>query len=345
MAKSKRVRAAATFGGCAMGAAILCGTISCALAEDFYHGKQISMVIGYNPGGGYDIYARIVANHLAKHIPGAPNIVPRNMPGAGSAVAANFLYSAAPKDGLAIGVIGQQLALAQALKDKSVRFDMRNFNWLGRMAKNVEVTVVWHTAPVKTIADAMKTQVTLAATSAGSTSHSMPLMLSRITGAKFKIVTGYPGITGGGLAMERGETQGTHATVDGLLFAKANWIRDKQVSVLVQYAAERHPALPDVPAMTEFGKTPEEKQMLTLFASPAEIGRSALLPPGVPPERVAELRKAFAAMLADPALKKELEAKKLTFEPLDGEGLQKLIAHSLSLSPELAQKAVALGRE
>ncbi|MFN3891043.1 MAG: Bug family tripartite tricarboxylate transporter substrate binding protein [Beijerinckiaceae bacterium] len=316
-----------------------------ARADDFYDKKQIAFVIGYNPGGGYDIYARIIATALPRYIPGNPVIVPRNMPGAGSAVAANFLAGPAPRDGLTIGMIGQQLSLAQALNDPVVKFDMRQFNWLGRVASNVEVTVVWHTSPVKTIADATQREVSLAATSAGSTSHAMPLLVSRVTGARFKLVTGYPGITGGGLAMERGETQGTHATVDGLLFAKRAWMEEGKVSVLVQYAMERHPAHPNTPAMTELAKTPEDRAILNLFASPAEIGRSVMTPPGVPARQVRTLRDAFSAMLDDPVFAAELKAKNLTFEPMKGAELQKLIATALDLSPELVERAKAVGRE
>lgn len=314
-------------------------------ADNFYEKKQISMVIGYNAGGGYDIYGRIIAAALPRYIPGSPTIVPRNMPGAGSAVAANFLAGPAPRDGLMIGVIGQQLSLAQALGDPTVKFDMRDFNWLGRVASNVEVTLVWHTAPVKTVADALKQEVSLAATSAGSTSHSMPLLVSRLTGAKFRLVTGYPGITGGGLAMERGETHGTHATVDGLLFAKREWMTGNKVSVLVQYAMERHPSLPNAPAMTEFARSPEEKAILNLFASPAEIGRSVMAPSGVPSDRLATLRKAFAAMLDDSVFGAELKSKNLTFEPMNGEALQKLIQNALAISPDLVERARAFTRE
>lgn len=316
-----------------------------ALADDFFEKKQIAMVIGYNAGGGYDIYARIVAGALPRHIPGAPVIVARNMPGAGSAVAANYLAGPASRDGLTIGVIGQQLSLAQALHDPVVKFDMRQFNWLGRVASNVEVTVVWRDSPVKTMADALEREVSLAATSAGSTSHSMPLLVSRVTGAKFKLVTGYPGITGGGLAMERGETQGTHATVDGLLFAKRDWLSEGKVSVLVQYAMERHPALPDAPAMTELARNAEDRAILNLFASPAEIGRSVMTPPGVPAARVETLRTAFAAMLDDPAFAAELKARNLTFEPMKGADLQKLVENALAISPEVVERARALGRE
>ncbi len=318
---------------------------SLALANDFYDKKQITMVIGYNTGGGYDIYARIIANALPRYIPGNPTIVPRNMPGAGSAVAANFLAGAVARDGLTIGMIGQQLSLAQALNDPVVKFDMRTFNWLGRVASNVEVTVAWHTSPVKSIADAINHEVTLAATSAGSTSHAMPLLVSRVTGAKFRLITGYPGITGGGLAMERGETQGTHATVDGLLFAKRNWLSEGKVSVLVQYAMQRHPAFPNTPAMTELGKTNDEKAILTLFASPAEIGRSVITPPGVPSQLVEILRNGFAAMLDDPAFEADLKSKNLTFEPMKGTELQQLISTALNISPALVERAKSLGRD
>jgi tripartite-type tricarboxylate transporter receptor subunit TctC len=327
---------------CALGAALW---PHAAAASDVYDKKQISLVIGYNPGGGYDIYARIIASALPRYIPGAPTIVPRNMPGAGSATAANFLASVAPRDGMTIGMVGQQLALSQALGEPVVKFDMRKFNWLGRVASSVEVSVVWRGQPVKTIADATQQEITLAATSAGSTSHAYPLLLNRIAGTKFKLVTGYPGITGGGLAMERGETQGSHATVDGLLFAKRNWMDEKLVSVLVQYAMQRHPALPDTPAMTELARTPEDRALLNLFASPAEIGRSLMTPPEIPADRLAILRAAFDAMLEDPAFAAELKGKNLTFEPMKGEELQKLIATALDIPDELIARAKLLSRE
>lgn len=316
-----------------------------ARADDYYKDKQISLILGYNPGGGYDLYARVVANALPRYIPGKPTIVLHHMPGAGSIVAANYLHASKADDGLTLGLVGQQLALSQAFKDANVRYDLRDFKWLGRVAKNVEVTVVWHTSPVKTLADAMTQKVTLAATSAGSTSHSMPLLVSRITGAKFELVTGYKGVSGGGLAMERGETDGSHATVDGLLHTKSNWLRDKQVSPLVQYAMERHPALPDTPAMTELGKTPDDKKILSLFASAAEIGRSFLAPPKTPDQHVQTLRASFSAMLNDPTFKAEMEERKFVLDPLSGEKLQDLIADTLDIAPALVERAKTLTRQ
>jgi tripartite-type tricarboxylate transporter receptor subunit TctC len=334
--------------------ALFCGVLIAALApiaarcesaQEFFKGKQISLIIGYNPGGTYDLYSRFAASILPRYIPGNPTIVPKNMPGVASVKAANFLANQAPKDGLTIGMIGQQLALTQALRDPSVEFDMRAFNWLGRFTPVVEVTVVWHTVPVKTLQDAMKRETSLAATSAGSTSETMPLLMNRLAGTKFKIVKGYRGTTGSLLAMERGETEGAHATVENLLVGKADWLREKKISVLVQYAQARHHAFKDVPAMVEFGKSKEDKQVLSLFGSTAEVGRSLMTPPGVPPERLAVLRKAFADMVADPAFKEELEKRHMEFGPMSGEKLQSMIRATLDLPPEVVAHALAVSRQ
>ena len=201
------------------------------------------------------------------------------MPGVGSVKAANYLFSQAPKDGLTIGMIGQQLALTQALRDAAVAYDMRKFGWLGRFTPIVEVSLTWHTSPTKTIADAMKRETVMAATCAGATTEMMPSLMNKLAGTKFKMIKGYPGTTGTVLAMERGETEGAHATMENLLFGKPHWLREKTVNVLVQYAQARHPAVPSVPAMVEFGKTAEDKQVLNLFGSTAEIGRALMTPP------------------------------------------------------------------
>lgn len=316
-----------------------------ALADDYYRDKQISLILGYNAGGGYDLHARLVANALPRHIPGTPKIILRHMPGAGSIIAANFLQGHAAEDGLTIGLIGQQLAVSQALKDQNVRYDLRDFKALGRVARSVEATVVWHTSSVKSLADAMGRQITLAATSAGSTSHALPLLVSRITGAKFKLVTGYQGVSGAELAMERGETDGAHATVSGLMFTKAHWLKENKISVLVQYAKERDPSLPDTPTMTELGKTPDDKKILSFFASPAEVGYSFLAPPKTPVDRVQTMRQAFAKMLDEPSFAAEMKARSLSFDPLSGENLQALIAETLNLDPELVERGRSLSRE
>ena len=313
-------------------------------AEEFFKGKQITLIIGYNPGGSYDIYSRIAATLLPKYIPGRPHIVVQNMPGVGSAKAGDYLFNQAARDGLTMGVIGQQLVLSQALGDASVKFDISKFNWLGRLTSGAEATAVWHTSPTKTLADAMKRETTLAATSAGSASDSFPLLMNRLAGTKFKIIKGYRGTNGTALAMQRGETEGAHTTVEQLLFKQQDWLRDKKATLLVQYTMKRHPKFPDAPAMSEFGTTPLDKQVLVLFAGTADIGRAMMTPPGIPADRLAVLRKAFDAMLADPAVAQEFERRNLEFGPISGAELQKRIAAMLSVSPEVVKHAIASSR-
>lgn len=313
-------------------------------AEDFFKGKTMTLIVGYNPGGSYDVYSRLAAQFLPKYLPGNPIIAVKHMPGVGSVKAANYLFGQAPKDGLTIGMIGQQLALTQALRDPAVSYDMRKFGWLGRFTPIVEVSLTWHTSPTKTITDAMKRETVLAATSAGATAEQMPSLMNAIAGTKFKMVKGYPGTTGTLLAMERGETEGGHATLANLLFGKANWLRDKTVNVLVQYAQARDPHFPNVPAMVEFGKTPSDKQVLNLFGSTAEVGRALMTPPGVPPERLAVLRRAVAAMLADPDFKAEMVKRNLEFGPMSGGDLQKVIDATLNVPPEVITRSIELAR-
>ena len=308
-------------------------------AAEFYKGKQISIFIGYNPGGTYDIYSRLAAVHLSRHIPGQPNIVPKNMPGVASLKAASYLYSQAPRDGTAIGMVTQMLAVEQLLKNPAVQYDAGKFDWLGRLTSAVELTVVWHTVPVKTIQDAMTRETLLGGTSAGGTSDGMPKLMNKLAGAKFKLVLGYPGTTGAMLAMERGEVEGSHATAENLVIGKPDWLRDKTVSVLVQYSEQRHHAFPDVPTMVELGRTEEDRKILALFGNAAEIGRSILTPPEVPKDRLAVLRQAFDAMIADKSFIAEMASRKMEFEPMSGTDLQRSIKAILDTPPTLAEKA------
>ena len=169
--------------------------------------------------------------------------------------------------------------------------------------------------------------------------------MNRIVGTKFKMIRGYPGVTGTVLAMERGETEGAHATLEQMLFGNQEWLKEKKATVLVQYTQTRHPAFQDVPAMVEFGKTDIDKQVLALYGSTAEIGRSVMAPPGVPADRLAMLRQAFDTMLKDPAFKDEVEKRNLEFGPMSGAELQKLIIDALTISPEVIKHAIAMSRE
>ena len=308
--------------------------------EEFYSkNKQITMIVGYEPGGTYDAYARFIMTYLPKVIPGSPNIIIRNMPGAGSLRAANYLYSQAPRDGSTIGAISQALVLSQAFKYPGVEFDLGEFGWIGRLATSVELTVAWHTSPVKTIEDVKQRELIIGAASAGGSSAGLPRAMNAIVGTKFKIVPGYGGMPSIALAIERGELEGGHATVNSLQHDRTEWLTAKKVSLLVQYSEERHPDLPNVPAMVEFARTPEEKQMLAVFGSMADIGRTVVAPPGLPADRLAALRRAFDAMLVMPEFLADIKRANIEFQPQSGEALQRRIQSTMDIPPELAARA------
>lgn len=325
----------------ALAAAVPVGMARAESVADFYANHDIAIVIGYNPGGTYDTYARMTAKYLGQFLPGHPNIVVRNMPGVASIKAANYLYAQAPRDGSVLGMISQATALQQVLKHKAVHYDARKFNWLGRLTTAVECTIVWHTAPVKTIEDAMKREVVIGATSPGSSADTDPKLMNALVGTKFKVILGYKGTTGAMLAMERGEVQGSLAVVQNLLIHNAEWIRDRKIRVLVQYSLKRHPAFPNAPAMVELGRTPDETKILKLYGSTAEFGRSIMTPPHIPHDRLTALRAGFAAMLKDKTFLAEAKKRRMEIDPLSGQALQALVDDSFDISPALAARAAA----
>jgi tripartite-type tricarboxylate transporter receptor subunit TctC len=324
-----RVRAACTFKAGLVALAGLCvlsGSASAQKADDFFKGRTISIYIGFAPGGSYDYYGRLVARFLGRHIPGNPTIVTQNMPGAGSFLAANFLYNAAPKDGTALGVVTQTIALEEALKTKGVQYHSAQFNWIGRMTAILEVTLTGPKARARTVDDARKMEVPVAGTGSGSPSEGYPKLLNALAGTKFKIISGYPGSTQGIMAAEAGEVDGALTSWNTLKRTRAASLANGEFSLLVQYALQRHPDLPNVPTIVELGQTPEAKKILTFYASGAEVGRSLIAPPGLPPERVKQMRAGFDAMLKDPEFLSEVEKTQVEFQPASGEFMQKLIA-------------------
>jgi tripartite-type tricarboxylate transporter receptor subunit TctC len=319
-----------------LSAALLAGLVPAKASAQgvgqFYRGKTVSVYIGFSPGGTYDYFGRLIARYIGKYIPGNPTVVAQSMPGAGSLTLANWMFRIAPKDGTAIGIVSQTVAIDEALKSPGIQYKANEFNWIGRGTSNVEITVAWHTAKAKKIQDALIYDVPLASTGAGSPSESYHKLLNGALGMRFKLIGPYPGSMDGLLAMERGETDAAFTSWNTLKTAKHDWVADKKVNVLVQYALKRLPDL-DVPTMVELGKTPEDKQMFAFEVSGGEVGRSFLAPPGVPAERVAALRKAFDATVKDPELLAEVAKAKLDFHPGTGEELQKTIAATASVSP------------
>lgn len=295
-------------------------------ADPFFKGKTINVYIGFGSGGTYDYYGRLVARYMSKHLSGEPNMVAQSMPGSGSFRAANFLFSAAPRDGTALGVITQTTALEDALRTPGAQYKAVEFNWIGRMTAILEVHFTWKTSKAKTIADARLHDIPLAGTGAGSPSESYPRLLNALAGTKFRIVSGYPSSTAGMLAMERGEVDGALTSWNTVKRTRQHWIAGKDINVLVQYGASRHPEMPEIPSVLELAKSPEGRAALAFFISGAELGRSLVAPPGLPPERVRMLRAAFDAMLKDPDFLAEIDKSGQEFYPASGEAVQKLIA-------------------
>jgi tripartite-type tricarboxylate transporter receptor subunit TctC len=294
--------------------------------EQFYAGKKIDLIIGYTPGGTYDLYARLLARHMSKYIPGNPVIVPRNMPGGGSRVAATWVYEVAPRDGTVLATADQSLSVEQAMGDPQLRVDTTKLIYIGNPIAGNNTTVSWHTSGVKTIADAMRVELPVGATGA-STSSQYPRAMNALLGTRFKVILGYPGTNDINLAMERGEVAGKGSdSWTAWKSTRPDWLRDHKINVLVQIGLTKEPDLPDVPLMTDLAKTDEDRAILKLLSVSGAIGRPIFTAPGVPPERVQALREAFDKAVKDPVLLDEAQAGKMDINPVSGEELQSLVA-------------------
>lgn len=310
--------------------------------ERFYKNKRIDLVIGYPPGGANDVYARLIAQYMPKYIPGNPAIVPRNMPGAGSFVAANNVYAAAPRDGLTIALAAPTLSLDEKLGTSGVHYKTAEFGWIGRLSPLVNIVMTWKTCPVKTMEQALTTQVTLSGTGAGSTVSIYPTVLDNAVGAKFKLVMGYAGSREAMLAMERGEVEGHSTAWDAVKEAHPDWKSGRDINVLVQFALERDPELADVPTAIELAKTDEDRRALRAILSATEIGIAFFTTPGLPPDRLSALRKAFNAAAKDPGLLADAQKMRVGVSPLDGVSVERLASNVVNLPPELLLRIKAI---
>ena len=321
--------------------AALALSVGAARADDFYRGRTINFYVGFGVGGTYDLYARAVAAHLGHHIPGSPTVVAVNMPGAGGIAAANYMYRVAPKDGTAIAITAQSVATDQLFGVEGIQYDVRNFIWIGRITPVETIFFTWHTSPTKSFADAQQRVTTLGSSGSGDTVDP-PRALNQYAGAKFKLVLGYRGSNDVALAVERGEVDGGYAAWADLAYRNRDWLDQKQVNLLF-FMADRHPKLaPDVPLGTELAPTAEGKAVLGLFTAPNVIGRSVLTAPGVPADRVAILRQAFAATLEDPDFRADAQKIGLVPELMTGEELGKYVATLMATPADLVKKAEAI---
>jgi len=309
--------------------------------EDFYRGKTIDLIVGFAAGGGNDFYVRSFGRYVGKYIPGNPTVVTRNMPGAGTFVATNSVFNTLKRDGTVIALGASTLPLDEKFGAEGVRFKTAELNWIGRMAARVDVLMMWKTSPVKTIQDAMTKPSILAGTTVGSPVVMFPNLLNNVIGTKFKIVRGYQGTREALLAMEKGEAEGNSTGWEALLSTHPDWVKNKDVNIIVQFALKRDPELADVPAAVELGRTPEETQILKAIMNATGIGLALFTTPAVPTDRLAALRRAFDATMADKNFQAELKTAGVGLTPLPGERLQDLVREVADLSPELTAKAKA----
>jgi tripartite-type tricarboxylate transporter receptor subunit TctC len=317
------------------------GRASAQSPEEFYKGKAIDLVIGYPPGGSNDVWGRMLSRHLGRHVPGKPNVIPKNMPGAGSFLAVNQIFNVLPKDGTVVGIGAPTIALDEKLGSPGVRFKTAELNWIGRTDSLVNMVFMWKTSPVKTFADAMKIQSTLSGTGAGSTVAIYPTVMNNVFGTRFKLVMGYRGSNEAMLAVERGEVEGHSTSWTALKVAHPDWVRDKSVSILVQFALRRHAELSEIPTAVELARTDEERAVLSAIMNASEVGTAFFTTPGVPPDRVDALRRAFDATMKDPEFVAEVRRTGVALAPITGEELQKFVAEVSDLPPALLEKVRA----
>lgn len=298
-------------------------------AAEFYAGKDITFIIGGAPGGGFDTYARVISRHLGSYIAGHPNIVPQNMPGAGSRKAAAYTYQVAPKDGTEIAAIFPGAIMAPLLDTRrKSKFDSTRFIYLGSANKGTRVCVTMKSSPTKTFEDAQKRQTILAASARGGATRDFPAFLNKLTGTKFKLVSGYKGTKDMILAMQRGEVAGLCGYYwSSLKTQKPDWIRDHKINILVQMAMSPHPELTKmgVPQIWKFLKTGEDRKLMTLLLSQQIFGRPYIAPPGVPAKRVIALRNAFSATFRDKGFLKDAKRARLAIDPTSGIEVQRLV--------------------
>jgi tripartite-type tricarboxylate transporter receptor subunit TctC len=306
---------------------------------EFYKGKTVEVYIGYSAGGGYDVYARVLARYMGKHIPGNPSLVPKNMEGAGSLRLANWIYNAAPKDGTAFGIIARGAAFDPLFGNKAAQFDANKYNWIGSMNNEVSVCVAWKGTGVTKFEDLLTKELVVGGTGPSADTDQFPKIMNGVLNTKFKIISGYPGGNDISLAMQRGEVQGRCGwSWSSVIATQEQWYKDKTINILVQLSLAKHEDLPNVPLVMDLAKTPEQKQMLRLVFARQVMGRPFVAPPDVPADRIAVLRKAFMDTMKDKEFIAEAEKIKLEIQPVSGQELQKLVKEAYEASPAIAER-------
>jgi tripartite-type tricarboxylate transporter receptor subunit TctC len=310
---------------------------------DFYRGKQVTLMIASGAAGGYDTYARAFARHVSRHIPGEPTVVPKNVPAAGGLTAANTLYSVAARDGLTIGALTNGVAMDPLFGNPGARFDAQKFNWIGSIGKLQNVCATWIDSPIKTVADATTREVVVAAAGATSNTAVVPRVLNALIGTRFRVVAGYDPGSGLNLALEGHEVEGICGLSWSTLKAsRPDWIRERKLNLILQMALNKPPELAAVPSALDLVTNPASRQVLELILIRQEMGRPLVAPPGVPSDRVAALRAAFAATMTDGEFLADAARFQLEIEPLAGEAVGKLLATAYAAPRDIVGRAAVL---
>jgi tripartite-type tricarboxylate transporter receptor subunit TctC len=309
----------------------------------FYQGKTVTLLIGFGPGGGNDIWARMVARHIGRHISGNPTIVSQNLPGGGGLLVANQLYNVSPKDGTVIALINRGIPVEPLLGGAGTQFDPLKFNWIGSPDQDTAICVSRTDSGVTSMQHLFEKELIMGATGSGADSAIYPEFMGLLLGMKFKVVKGYKGSNEVRLAMERGEVQGICGSNDSVM--NSDIARQGKVSVLFQARLDPDPRMKDVPLGAASARTAEERQILELFFLRAALGRPFVAPPGVPAERIDILRRAFDATMKDPLFVAEAEKQKFSVEPITGEDLSNRIRRAYDSPKDIVKRtADVLGR-
>ena len=320
--------------------AACCATIAHAQTpEQFYKGRQLTMIVYSGTGSAYDFYARLLVRHMVNHIPGKPTFIVQNMQGAGGLKAIEYLYRIAPKDGSVMGTIGRGLAFEPVLGKNEIRYDPLQFTWLGSMNREATLAMSWHTSKVKTYEDLKKTELLVPGTGAGANSEIIPLAFNSLAGTKFKIIAGYKDTTDGALAMERGELDGlAYWSWSAVVAAHPDWVPEKKINVLFHTGTEVIPEIRDVPLIRNLVTNPTDKKALEFMLAREILGRPFLAPPALPADRAAVLRAAFVATLRDPEFIKDAKRSNLETNLVPGEEVDAVLKEATNAPPEVIKR-------
>jgi tripartite-type tricarboxylate transporter receptor subunit TctC len=309
--------------------------------ESFYRSHPMTMVVGLPAGAAYDVYARTIARHFSRHMPGNPTIIVQNMPGAGSLTSINHLYNNAPKDGTTLATFIRGLPMQPLFDSQGIRFDALKLNWVGSPSSEVSVFISWHATPFKTINDVLDHEMVMAGSGPGADNVVFPAVLNAVLHTKFRVVTGYQGAADGLLAMERGEVDGTSTSWANVATGHRDWLRDGKINLLVQLSTEKRDDIA-APLVMDLAGNDADRQVMALFFARNVLGYPFAAPPDVPADRLASLRAAFDATMSDAEFLADAKIQALEIHPTTGEALAKIMANAYATPPAIIARARAL---